>query len=475
MSQSFNCPNCGAPLDYQGSDPIIRCPYCSSSVIVPENLRAKPAFSQKPDNFTLSGFGDMGSLINQARRMKEVKDLAESGEMDKAVALYRQITGQDEYAARQAVGKLSSGQPITLTGFTAQDVAAQVRAVRQPQVQSSQADTRRLGCIIGLAVTIFVIGILAAVLIPVIGSFVGMAALVNQVQPAVATEISILPMELPTFEPESSPTPSFAAIDLQFGSEGTGAGKFKDARSVAVSPQTGNIFIAEYQGGRVQVFDSSGKFITQWLLEPPDKRDPIIFHLATDWSGKVYVLMSGKVYVFNEAGELQNTIAQDDYLEEMALALDGNLYVYGSDTLTVFSPQGELVAQIDNLVYDVTGDPAITSGMALDGVGNLYLLVTGSDSALFRFDSSGKYVNRFGSDGDEPGQFRAPHSLTVDGQGRIFVGDFKGIQVFENDGRYIGLVGDDIPGVAFGLTIDPDGRLMTIYNSNQAVRFIIKE
>lgn len=300
MSQSFNCPNCGAPLDYQGSDPIIRCPYCSSSVIVPENLRAKPAFSQKPDNFTLSGFGDMGSLINQARRMKEVKDLAESGEMDKAVALYRQITGQDEYAARQAVGRLSSGQPITLTGFTAQDVAAQVRAVRQPQAQASRVDARRLGCIIGLVVTIFVIGTLAAVLIPIIGSFVGMAALINQVQPAVATEISILPVELPTFEPEASPTPSFAAIDLQFGSEGTGAGKFKDARSVAVSPQTGNIFIAEYQGGRVQVFNSSGKFITQWLLEPTDKRDPIIFYLATDWGGNVYVLMSGKVYVLTK-------------------------------------------------------------------------------------------------------------------------------------------------------------------------------
>ena len=42
MPDTFNCPNCGAPLDYKGSDPIIRCPYCYISVVVPENLRAKP-------------------------------------------------------------------------------------------------------------------------------------------------------------------------------------------------------------------------------------------------------------------------------------------------------------------------------------------------------------------------------------------------------------------------------------------------
>src|ERR1051325_4918414 len=37
----------------------------------------------------------------------------------------------------------------------------------------------------------------------------------------------------------------------------------------------------------------------------------------------------------------------------------------------------------------------------------------------------------------QPGQFRAPSSIAVDGRGRVYVGDFKGIQVFDANGRYL--------------------------------------
>ena len=41
--QSFTCPNCGAPLDAPDSDETtIRCPFCETSVIVPEELRRPP-------------------------------------------------------------------------------------------------------------------------------------------------------------------------------------------------------------------------------------------------------------------------------------------------------------------------------------------------------------------------------------------------------------------------------------------------
>ncbi|MGD0002968.1 MAG: hypothetical protein ABSE06_01925 [Anaerolineaceae bacterium] len=43
MSDSFDCPKCGAPLQYDGEKEgykeTITCPYCGESVIVPENLR----------------------------------------------------------------------------------------------------------------------------------------------------------------------------------------------------------------------------------------------------------------------------------------------------------------------------------------------------------------------------------------------------------------------------------------------------
>jgi len=39
MEQTFNCPNCGASLEYNGNEPSMRCPYCQNSVLIPAALR----------------------------------------------------------------------------------------------------------------------------------------------------------------------------------------------------------------------------------------------------------------------------------------------------------------------------------------------------------------------------------------------------------------------------------------------------
>ena len=112
MPDTFNCPNCGAPLDYKGNDPIIRCPFCSGSVVVPDNLRSQPSFSSQPHNFTITGSGDMSALISQARRFKEVKDLALAGNEDEAIRLYIEITGVNQDVARNSVEALAQGLPL---------------------------------------------------------------------------------------------------------------------------------------------------------------------------------------------------------------------------------------------------------------------------------------------------------------------------------------------------------------------------
>ncbi len=43
MPMTFNCPNCGAQLEYQGGNSAIVCPYCGNSVVVPENLQQAQA------------------------------------------------------------------------------------------------------------------------------------------------------------------------------------------------------------------------------------------------------------------------------------------------------------------------------------------------------------------------------------------------------------------------------------------------
>ena len=38
MAQTFNCPNCGAAIEYSGTGRTIKCQYCSTVVQVPEEL-----------------------------------------------------------------------------------------------------------------------------------------------------------------------------------------------------------------------------------------------------------------------------------------------------------------------------------------------------------------------------------------------------------------------------------------------------
>ncbi len=53
MPTTFKCPSCGGPIDYEALSPstgtpslTVRCPYCSNSVVVPEELRVQQSAPQ---------------------------------------------------------------------------------------------------------------------------------------------------------------------------------------------------------------------------------------------------------------------------------------------------------------------------------------------------------------------------------------------------------------------------------------------
>ncbi|MCG8414590.1 MAG: hypothetical protein MI746_10275 [Pseudomonadales bacterium] len=62
-----------------------------------------------------------------------------------------------------------------------------------------------------------------------------------------------------------------------------------------------------------------------------------------------------------------------------------------------------------------------------------------SKSRITIWEPDGTYVGHFGEWGQEDGQFRAPHSLAMDSQGRLFVADRGNnrIQIFSQDGDHL--------------------------------------
>lgn len=319
--------------------------------------------------------------------------------------------------------------------------------------------------------------ILVLVLVPVIAVVIGAIAMGGFLLPLISKSKPSVVRTQPT---RTRPTASggkatsnaFATETLKFGSEGIGPGMFKDARSIAVDG-AGRIYVGEYIGGRIQVFDSAGKFLTQWSV---DSKMPLR-GLAADRKGTVYVVQRGKIS--RHEGETGKLLSELNYadgwgFDDVSMSADGGFvaaWYRNRDDVVRFNSAGEVTRIIRAAISSTSGDSELDTRVAIDGWGNIYAL--GSfNNAVFKFAPDGKFITRFGSDGDQPGLFRAPSAIAVDGKGRVYVSDFKGVQVFDGNGRYLTVF--DTEGHASGMVFNDKNELFVAART-QVLRLALKE
>jgi streptogramin lyase len=294
---------------------------------------------------------------------------------------------------------------------------------------------------------------------------------VSRVRDAVISKIPSMPV--PGSKPNTTSPSGFASIALEFGSEGIGPGQFKDARAIGVDGE-GHVYVGEYIGGRVQVFDVQGKFINEWTIDP---KMPLR-GMAVDRKGTVYVVQKGVITRYE--GMSGKSLGSLSYsggagFDDVTVAQDGGVVAAtsgASDDIVRFNSSGQVVQTIRKAISSQTDRSELNMRLAVDGMGNIYAL--GSfNNAIFKFTREGRFTTRIGSTGSEPGQFRALSALAVDGQGRIFVSDTKGIQVFDTDGRYLDVF--KVPNnVAFGLVFNDRNELLVV-SRNKVFKFTINK
>ena len=294
----------------------------------------------------------------------------------------------------------------------------------------------------------------------------GLLAFLMSRRTADITPVSAIPKPPVVQIPGRTPPASAAqksglfSLALSFGSKGKGAGLFDDARSIAVDA-SGTIYVGEYSGGRIQVFDEAGKFITQWTA---DAKWPLR-GMAADRNGVVYVVQRGAITRYEgSTGKSLGPVSYRDGpgFDDVAVAADGGFVAAWHrhrDDIVRFDRSGAPTRTIRNAVSGQTESSELQSRVAIDGGGYIYALGTFSN-AVFKFSPEGKFITRFGGRGDESGQFRAPSAIGVDGQGRIYVCDFGGVQVFDGDGRYLDLI--NVQGAASGLAFNDKNELFVV-------------
>jgi sugar lactone lactonase YvrE len=94
----------------------------------------------------------------------------------------------------------------------------------------------------------------------------------------------------------------------------------------------------------------------------------------------------------------------------------------------------------------------------------------GKTGRILKFDKDGNFIKEWGRIGTGPGEFRTPHALAFDSQGRLFVADRGNhrIQIFDQDGNYLDSY-HQFSRIS-GLFITPDDTLYAIDSESSPAR-----
>jgi DNA-binding beta-propeller fold protein YncE len=174
-------------------------------------------------------------------------------------------------------------------------------------------------------------------------------------------------------------------------------GRFIGPEGIAVDG-TGNVYVAEAAGGRIQKLSADGKPLAVWDLKPLGEQ-LIPGSLALDQAGFVYL------------AEAYN---------DQVVKLDPN--------------SGAVVSRWGGQLGGEPGQLHGPLGVGVDAAGNVFV----SDSGNWRVQKlapDGSFLDQwrncldgdppcqFPDAGQEPGQFFAPRGIAVDGQGAVYVAD----------------------------------------------------
>ena len=91
-AKSFNCPNCGYALMASGTEKEVKCAFCGSSVIVPEELRDQAAQVQGGVDPQQHKQWLMQNGADGAARVVSVEDLGATENMNRAIDLDLWVT-----------------------------------------------------------------------------------------------------------------------------------------------------------------------------------------------------------------------------------------------------------------------------------------------------------------------------------------------------------------------------------------------
>lgn len=403
-----------------------KCKHCGSNVIVPSDVMR---YSNSFGNSGSLDFNDLSDVTGKALKVAEIQRELQRGNKIVAIKIFRETFGGSLKDCKDAVEAMERGESIDISGM-------QIKSENVQITDFNSGAMRRNGKTIGVSILVPILTIvfIAIIIIGAILFFTFSAA---------QRTSEIIPVSPQSDSPpRESQADAKAAEILKFGGEGNGAGKFKDNRVIAVDGN-GKIYSADYQGGKIQVFDSTGKFLNQWIADAKMN----LYDMIADRKGMLYIAQNKGIFAYEgESGKLLYK-AENIRPEGFAFLPDGNLAVTNDRGFSIFD------AELNKLKEFKDANEAGNSTfgfeqIAADGDGVIYM-ITQTDNYVCKFNSDGKFLDRFKIDG-------APNAIAIDNKGRIFISDTSEINVHDAEGK---LLESFRTSQAFGMAFNDAGEL----------------
>lgn len=214
--------------------------------------------------------------------------------------------------------------------------------------------------------------------------------------------------------------------------------------------------------------------------------------VAVDARQHTYVVHRGEhpIIEFDERGAFVRALGESlfDRAHSARFDPDGNLWVVddGAHVVLKLDAEGHVVMVLGRHRKPGSSVPPAKIGprgardedilkfdrptdIAFSAAGDIYVSDGYGNSRIVKLTKDGRFVKTWGSKGTAPGQFDTPHSVAVDRQGRVYVGDRENyrIQVFTADGEF--LQQWTHVGAPWGLYITPDQSLYMCDGYNNRV------
>jgi sugar lactone lactonase YvrE len=233
--------------------------------------------------------------------------------------------------------------------------------------------------------------------------------------------------------------------------------------------------VASGRSGAQTTAPNPYRVLDSWAQLPAGMELGQVSGVELDARGNVWVIHRADppILEFDASGRLLKIFGGGMFVQAHSLHFDrdGNLWAVDGDGR---AGMGNRVIKLDPsdghvllTLPDMFNRPA---DVVTAPNGDVFVADGHVNARVVKFSNDGRLLMEWGTKGSAPGQLNVPHSIAIDGRGRVLVGDRANnrIEIFDQDGRY--LTEWKQFGRPTGLFVAPDDTLYVADDESNAER-----